>query len=108
MIKLKILREEQNVTQQKIAMDMQLSQASISKYELGIAEPDISTIIKLAAYFNVSTDYFLGVSDSKLSLKKSDLTETEIKHLAIYKSLTKTQMDRVNAYIHGILSAKEL
>jgi len=103
MIKLRSLREERKVNQQKIAMDLEISQASISKYEVGIAEPDIGTIIKLAEYFNVSTDYLLGVSEKKILLIKDDLTNAEIEFLVAYRSLTKTQREKVGAYIQGIV-----
>lgn len=84
-------------------MDLQISQASVSKYEVGSVEPDIGTIIKLAEYFNVSTDYLLGVSEKKKPLVKGDLTDAEIEHLVAYKSLSKTQSEKVGAYIQGIL-----
>jgi len=103
MIKLRSLRGERKINQQKIAMDMQISQASISKYEVGSAEPDIGTIIKLAEYFNVSTDYLLGVSEVKKQLTKSDLTDKEIEHLITYRLLSKSQKEKVGAYLQGIL-----
>jgi transcriptional regulator with XRE-family HTH domain len=107
MIKLRSLREERKLSQQRIAMDLQISQASISKYELGSAEPDIGTILRLTEYFNVSTDYLLGVSELRLPLKKSDLTDLEIEHLVTYRSLSKAQQEKVGAYIQGILDESE-
>ena len=107
MIKIRSLREERKINQQKVAMDLQISQASISKYEVGSAEPDIGTIIKLAEYFNVSTDYLLGVSETKKPLTKSDLTDKEIEHLVTYRSLSKTQIEKVGAYIQGILDERD-
>ena len=103
MMNLRSLREERKINQQKIAMDLQISQASVSKYEIGNAEPDIGTIIKLAKYFNVSTDYFLGISEQRIPLAKSDLTNEEIVHLVVYKSLTEIQKEKVMAYIQGML-----
>ena len=108
MVRLRSLREERKINQQKIAMELQISQASISKYEVGSAEPDIGTIIKIADYFNVSTDYLLGVSEVKKPLKKSDLSDAEIAHLVSYKSLSRTQREKVCAYIQGILDESEL
>ena len=107
MLQLKSLREERKINQQKIAMDLQISQASVSKYEIGSAEPDIGTIIKLAKYFNVTTDYLLGVSEIRMPFTKSDLTEIEIELLIKYKSLTKIQKEKVNAYIQGILDGNK-
>jgi transcriptional regulator with XRE-family HTH domain len=107
-MKLRSLREERKINQQKIAMDLQISQASVSKYEIGSAEPDIGTIVKLAEYFNVSTDYLLGVSEIKLPLTKSDLSDMEIEHLVAYRSLSKIQKEKVCAYIQGILDESEI
>ena len=103
MLKLRTLREERKINQQKLAMDLQISQASISKYELGFAEPDISMIIQLAAYFSVSTDYLLGNSEIKKPMVKSDLTDSEINHIIAYKSLSNSQKEKVDAYICGIV-----
>ena len=103
MIKFRNLRVERKINQQKIAMDLQISQASVNKYENGSAEPDIGTIKKIAEYFAVSTDYLLGISETRMPLTKSDLTEEEIKHLAKYKSLTEIQKEKVGAYIQGML-----
>ena len=102
MVKLRSLREERKINQQKIAMDLQISQASISKYEIGSAEPDISTILRLADYFHVSTDYLLGKSELKIAMGKSDLSEAEIDHFVMYKSFSSVQKEKVDAYMRGI------
>ena len=106
MLRLKVLRKEKNINQQKLAMIFQISQASISKYEIGLAEPDIEMIIRMAKYFNVSTDYILGYSDIRNTLSKRDLTDEEIDHLLSYKKLLPEQREKVIAYIQGILNEK--
>ena len=58
-MRLKELRKNRNITQLKLAMDLSLSQNSISRYEKGEREPDYGTLIKIADYFDVSTDYIL-------------------------------------------------
>ena len=62
---IRILREKQNISQQKLADAVVLSQQSIYHYENGIAEPDIDTLIKIATYFNVSVDYIVGNTEIK-------------------------------------------
>ena len=54
MEQLKKLRQSRNLSQQKLAEEFHTSQQSIWKYENGISEPDISTLTRLAKYFNVS------------------------------------------------------
>ena len=61
--RLKELRLEKGIGQNKLAADLCLSNASISYWENGKQEPTASAVVKLACYFDVSTDYLLGVSD---------------------------------------------
>ncbi|WP_243739938.1 helix-turn-helix domain-containing protein [Aureibacillus halotolerans] len=50
------------ITQQDIANQLGLSRASYSHYENGRSEPDLSTLLSLADFFNVSVDYLLDRS----------------------------------------------
>lgn len=58
-IRLKELRTARSVSQVKLAIDLNVNQNSISRYESGLREPDYNTLIKIADYFNVSIDYLL-------------------------------------------------
>ncbi len=58
-MRLKQLRKERGITQLKLAMDLNMNQNSISRYETGDHEADYETLIKIADYFNVSIDYLL-------------------------------------------------
>lgn len=62
--RLKDLREKYNISQVKLAMDLNLNQNSISRYENEEREADYKTLIALADYFNVSIDYLLGRTDN--------------------------------------------
>ncbi len=61
--RIKELRKEKNIGQNKLAEEIKISNASISYYETGKQEPTAETIFKLANYFNVSADYILGLKD---------------------------------------------
>ena len=61
--RLKKLRKSRKISQLKIALDLNMNQNSISRYENGEREADYETLIKFADYFNVSLDYLLGRSD---------------------------------------------
>ena len=61
--RLRDLRMEKGVGQNKLAEDLGLSNASISYWENGKQEPTASAIVKLACYFDVPTDYLLGLID---------------------------------------------
>lgn len=57
---IKELRKSNNKTQIDIANMLGMSQNTYSKYELGLTEPNITNLIKLADYYNVSIDYLVG------------------------------------------------
>jgi len=61
--RLKELRQEKGIGQNKLASDLGLSNASISYWEQGKQEPSASALFVLAQYFNVSVDYILGLVD---------------------------------------------
>ena len=54
------LRKARGLSQRQLAEDLQISQNSISQYELGKREPNQNTLLALANYFAVSVDYLLG------------------------------------------------
>ncbi|MBE5753110.1 MAG: helix-turn-helix transcriptional regulator [Clostridiales bacterium] len=59
-MRLKELRKKRKISQLKLAMDLNMNQNSISRYENGEREADYATLIKFADYFKVSIDYLLG------------------------------------------------
>lgn len=58
-MRLKLLREKKNISQLKLAMDLNMNQNSISRYENGQRQADYQTLIAFADYFDVSIDYLL-------------------------------------------------
>ena len=57
--KIQKLRKEKGLSQDQLALELGVSRQSVSKWELGDSIPDISKILQLADYFQVSTDYLL-------------------------------------------------
>lgn len=47
------------MTQQRLAIELDMNQNTISRYESGKRQADYATLIKIADYFNVSIDYLL-------------------------------------------------
>lgn len=58
--RLKKLRKERKISQLKLALDLNMNQNTISRYENLEREADYETLIKFADYFGVSLDYLLG------------------------------------------------
>lgn len=52
------------MSQITLAMELNMNQNSISRYETGEREADYATLIAIADYFNVSIDYLLGRTEN--------------------------------------------
>ena len=63
-MRLKELRKQNKITQIRLAMDLNLNQNSISRYEANEREADYATLIAIADYFDVSIDYLLERTDN--------------------------------------------
>ena len=67
--RLKKIRTNNKKTQKNVSEYLGISERSYRRYELGENEPNNNTLIKLADYFDVSTDYLLGRTDNPNSHK---------------------------------------
>ncbi len=59
------LREDRDLTQKQIAQMLGMSQTGYSKYETGENDIPTAILIKLADFYQTSTDYLLGRTDQK-------------------------------------------
>ena len=85
--KLKSLRIEKQLTQKQVADRIGLAISAVSSYESGTRYPSFDVLIKLARIFHVSTDYLLGITDTRnidvtgLSDKNIDLISQLVESL---------------------------
>ncbi|MBR1865348.1 MAG: helix-turn-helix transcriptional regulator [Lachnospiraceae bacterium] len=104
MKRLKALRMDRNISQQKLADALGISQQAIHKYEHDKAQPDIGTLIQLSQYFHVSVDYLIentgfdsvfvysGKDQSQKTMVEFDLTPSEYHYISLFRALSpKTQ-----------------
>ena len=78
---LRIIREKRNINQLKLALEVGVTQESISKYENDTAFPS-KDIIKLADYLYCSVDYLLGRTDNpNINKEKLSAKDEEIENL---------------------------
>lgn len=56
--------------QQRLASELGITQQMLSKYERDVTLIKVDVLKKIAKYFNVTTDYLLGVSDVKRDLQR--------------------------------------
>ena len=59
------LRMDHNLSQQKIAALLNVKQNTYSQYEIGVLNYPIDVLIKLAAFYDTSVDYLLGLTDER-------------------------------------------
>lgn len=71
------LRKERGISQKKAATDLGISQALLSHYEKGIRECGLDFVIKCSEYYGVTTDYLLGVSDSRTGIAPDSLSQLD-------------------------------
>ncbi len=57
------LRKEKNITQKELAKNIGCTDSAVSLWELGTSEPKASYIFAIAKYFNITSDYLLGLTD---------------------------------------------
>lgn len=62
---LRELIELNNLTQKQVGKDLNVAASTIGNYVNNTREPDQATLREFARYFNVSTDYLLGISQSE-------------------------------------------
>lgn len=63
--RIKALREDKDLNQSTVAEYLSIAQNTYSQYENGKREIPINILIKICRYFDVSSDYILGLSDKK-------------------------------------------
>jgi len=63
--RLKTLRKQRKISQLKLALDLNMNQNTISRYENMERQADYETLVVLADYFGVSLDYLLGRTDER-------------------------------------------
>lgn len=61
---IKELREDRDLSQQKIAEILETTQQVYSRYENGVNEMPIRHLITLCKFYNVSADYVLGLKNT--------------------------------------------
>ena len=72
-LKIKEIRKKNGMTQEKLAEYLNVSFQAVSKWETGIAAPDLSMIVPLSRLFGVSTDELFGLSSEQTDARKDEL-----------------------------------
>lgn len=101
-MRLKELREDKNLSQSGVAVEIGTNQRNISRWEKGENEPTAGFLIKLADFFDCSIDYLVGREDDfghiTVISKRSPLSAEEFELVALFRSLPKEWRARLISY----------
>ena len=89
--RIKELRKKRGLMQQRLASELGIRQQMLSKYERDVTLIKVDVLKKIAKYFNVTTDYLLGVSDVKRDLQRqmimNEILDEYYDLVEVYKEL---------------------
>ena len=105
--KLYELRENANMKQTELAEQVSLKSSAISKYEKGVAQPSMETIVKFAEIFKVSVDYLLGVSSIKNPYTAEQFSPREADIILRFRRLSKENQIRIDERINTMLDSSK-
>ncbi len=100
------LRREMDCTQNKLADLLGVTQDSISLWENDRRIPDTQYIVQMARFFDVSTDYMLGITDEYKSVRfgakdqgQTTLSVDEQKLIERYREMSAKEKALLTQYI---------
>ena len=102
---LRTLISKKNITQKIIAENFNTTQQTVSRWLNGQNEPDITTLIKLADYFEISVDYLLGREDDYGIIQSgisSTLTKTQTELLRVFNLLSMEDQHQVIGFAKAL------
>lgn len=109
--RIKQLREKRGLIQEILAAELGIIQQMLSKYERDVTFIKVDILKKIAVYFNVTTDYLLGLSEVKRDLqgqmKVNETLDEYYDLVEIYKNLDKYDQEMIWSIIQIIKKLDE-
>ena len=102
---LKQIRNSKNLLQTKVAMDLSITQETVSSYETGRVLPSSDMLIRLADYYNTSVDYLLGRTKYDMPIdriKPNNISDKDFVILNKINNLSNDNKSKIEAYIDGL------
>lgn len=84
--RLRIAREKRNLKQTQVMDKVRINNKTLSGYENGVSEPDIDTLRKLAALYNVSVDWLTGATNDSAPIADPIIPPEQVKFLNCVKN----------------------
>jgi len=101
--RIKELREEKRMTQVRLSIELEVTQETVSAYEIGRHYPSVKSLLIMSSIFNASIDYILGLSEIRLPVLTGGLPNDEISVLSLFRNLDGIQKEKAIAFMQGML-----
>lgn len=110
---LKSYRKLSALTQQNLAKKLNITQQAYANYENDVSEPNLQVLIELSAYYNVSLDTLVGLTNNEHKVQiapnlakdiwLNSLTELQRETVERVTKLNELDLYKTNFYILGLL-----
>ena len=100
--RIKELRDEKNMTQIRLSTELEVTQETISAYEIGKHYPSVKSLMRMAELFNASMDYIMGVSTVRSPMLEKGLPDDDVKFLQLYRKLGRLKKEKAYSYMQGL------
>ena len=93
------LRKEKGYTREEFAEILGISKYTLRNYELDVTDPGHTFLKQMSDFFNVSTDYLVGLTDEKEKYSSYQLKSSEIEHIKKYRDLDPLGQSHVDSVL---------
>jgi transcriptional regulator with XRE-family HTH domain len=108
--RLRKLRKEHDLSQEELAKILETDRSNVANWETR-RQPDYEVVKKIAAFFNVTTDYLLGLVDNKVQSVEMQVKTTDgrvLEGLKIMEELSDEDYQSVLKMLQGLKAKADL
>ena len=107
MNRMKLLREQHNLSQTDLAKILNISRQSYNFYENEKRDPDTTMLIRIADFFNVSLDYLLGRTNDPSPITQEKTSSYQEEVLRDIEDITPEMASEVRQFINYLKHKEE-
>ncbi len=105
---LKLLRQKKGLTKKAAAKAIGITERAYIAYEYGERDVSTETLVKIAKYFGVTTDYLLGVETEPNPLDMLDLSDVEKAILQVYISVNSEKRKSMEDFLVELAAGADI
>lgn len=100
--RIKELREEKSMTQVRLSIELEVTQETVSAYEIGKHYPSVKSLMLMSELFDASMDFIMGLSPVRKMITEKSLPDDEYRLLSLYRKLDVTRKEKAYSYLQGM------